>query len=316
MEFKDYYKVMGVKRDASQDEIKQAYRKLARKYHPDVNKAADAEESFKELGEAYAVLKDVEKRAAYDELGANWQSGQEFRPPPEWGAGTEYSGSGFDPADADSFSDFFESLFGQRMGGGPGAGTRRGFNARGEDHHARVLVDLEDAYSGATRSITLKTPTLDKSGHVVNRNRTLNVKIPKGITQGQRIRLQGQGAHGIGEGNAGDLYLEIDFRPHKLYTHDGKNIYLKLPVKPWEAALGATIHVPTPSGSVDLKLPPGSDSGKKLRLKGRGIPGKPAGDLFVTVEITLPPANSESSKEFYRKMQQELDYNPRAAMEA
>jgi curved DNA-binding protein len=315
VDFKDYYKVMGVKRDANQDEIKQAYRKLARKYHPDINKAADSEARFKELGEAYAVLKDAKKRAAYDELGANWQSGQEFRPPPDWDAGYEFSGSGIDPADAASYSDFFESLFGQRTRERPGTRSRGGFKVRGEDHHARVLVDIEDAYSGATRAITLQTTGIDESGHVVNKSRTLNIKIPKGVIQGQRIRLQGQGAPGIGDGGSGDLYLEIDFQPHRLYTHDGRDIYLKLPVKPWEAALGATIKVPTPVGSVDLKLPPDSKNGKKLRLKGRGIPGKPVGDLFVTVEITLPPANSDQSKEFYKKMQQEMEYNPRASLE-
>ena len=315
MDYKDYYQVMGVKRDASQDEIRQAYRKLARKYHPDVNKAADAEARFKELGEAYAVLKDVEKRAAYDQLGANWQAGQEFKPPPGWDAGFEFGGSGLDPADAASFSEFFESLFGQRAAGGPGRRARGGYSARGEDHHARVLVNLEDAFTGATRTITLQSAELDQSGHVARKNRTLNVKIPKGVTQGQRIRLQGQGEPGPGGGSSGDLYLEIDFQPHRLYTHDGRDLYLKLPVTPWEAALGASIKVPTPSGSVDLKLPPGSNNGKKLRLKGRGIPGKPAGDLFVTVELTLPSANSERSKALYRKMQQDMDYNPRASLE-
>lgn len=315
MDFKDYYKVMGVERDASQDEVKQAYRKLARKYHPDVNKDADSEARFKELGEAYAVLKDTEKRAAYDQLGANWQSGQEFKPPPDWDAGYEFSGSGIDPADAASFSDFFESLFGQRSGGRPGTRARGGFSARGEDHHARVLVDLEDAFTGATRKITLQTAEIDESGRMVKKNRTLNIKIPKGVIHGQRIRLQGQGGPGFGGGSAGDLYLEIDFQPHRLYSHDGRDIYLKLPVKPWEAALGACISVPTPSGTVDLKLPPGSNNGKKLRLKGRGIPGKPAGDFFVTVELTLPPAGSEQSKALYRKMQQEMDYNPRAGLE-
>ena len=316
MDFKDYYKVMGVKRDASQDDVKRAYRKLARKFHPDVSKESDAEARFKELGEAYAVLKDPEKRAAYDELGANWQTGQEFRPPPDWGAGFEFSGSGFDGGDANAYSDFFESLFGQRTGAQHDAGTRRGFHARGEDHHAKVLVDIEDAYNGAARTISLRTPELDKSGHVVTKDRALSVKIPQGVTQGQRIRLQGQGAPGFGGGNAGDLYLEIDFRPHRLYSHDGRDVYLKLPVTPWEAALGATVKVPTPTGSVDLKLPAGTSNGQKLRLKGRGIPGNPPGNFYVTAEFTLPPANSEPAKELYRKMQQEMSYNPREHLEA
>lgn len=316
MDYRDYYKVMGVERDASQDEIKRAYRKLARKYHPDVNKAADAEARFKELGEAYAVLKDAEKRAAYDELGTNWQSGQEFRPPPDWGAGFEFSGSGFDSAGADSYSDFFESLFGQRMGTRHDAGTRRKPHVRGEDHHAKVLVDLEDAFNGATRTISLRTPGLDKSGHVITTERSLSVKIPKGVTQGQRIRLQGQGSPGFGGGAAGDLYLEIEFRQHRIYSHDGRDVYLKLPVTPWEAALGSTLKVPTPTGHVDLKIPAGTKGGQKLRLKNRGIPGSPSGDFFVTTEITLPPANSDHEKEVYRKMQQEMDYNPRGHLEA
>jgi len=316
MDYHDYYKVMGVERGASQDEIKRAYRTLARKFHPDVSKEPDAEARFKELGEAYAVLKDAEKRAAYDELGENWQTGQEFRPPPDWGTGFEFSGSGFDGADAGSYNDFFESLFGQRMGARQDARTRRGFQARGEDHHAKVLVDLEDAYNGAARTVSLRTPQLDESGHVVTKDRALNVKIPKGITQGQRIRLQGQGSPGLGGGNAGDLYLKIEFQPHRLYSHDGSDVHLKLPVTPWEAALGATVKVPTPTGPVDLKLPAGTSNGQRLRLKGRGIPSDPPGNFYVSTEITLPPAKSEAAREFYRKMQQEMDYNPRGHLEA
>lgn len=316
MDYRDYYKVMGVERGASQDEIKRAYRKLARKYHPDVSKEPDAEVRFKELGEAYAVLRDAEKRAAYDELGANWQTGQEFRPPPDWGAGFEFSGSGFEGGDASTYSDFFESLFGQRTGARHDTRTRRRPHARGEDHHAKVLVDIEDAYNGATRTISLRSPELDNTGHVVTRERSLNVKIPKGVMQGQRIRLQGQGSPGFGGGAAGDLYLEIEFRPHRLYSHDGRDVYLTLPVTPWEAALGATVKVPTPTGRVDLRLPPGTEGGQKLRLKSRGIPGDPRGDFFVVTELTLPPANSERDKELYRKMQQEMDYNPRGHLEA
>ncbi len=197
MDYKDYYKIMGVARDASQDEIKRAYRKLARKYHPDVSKQADAEARFKDLGEAYAVLKDPEKRAAYDQLGADWKSGQTFRPPPNWDAGFEFSG-GFDGGDADAYSDFFETLFGQGFGRSRGGRGSAGAHAHGEDHHAKVLIDLEDAYHGASRSISLQSPKLDNSGHVATRERTLNVKIPKGVKQGQRIRLSGQGSAGLG----------------------------------------------------------------------------------------------------------------------
>ena len=315
MDFKDYYTIMGVERTASQDEIKRAYRKLARKYHPDVSKESDAEVRFKEVGEAYEVLKDPEKRAAYDQLGKNWKAGQDFNPPPNWDAGFEFSGGGFTDGDASAYSDFFESLFGRGFGGtggGRGAGgSYGGYHAHGEDHHAKVLIDLEDAYNGATRSIALSTPEVDSRGHVVTKQRTLNVKIPKGVKQGQRIRLAGQGSPGMGSGQAGDLYLEVEFKPHSIYRIEGHDVYVDLPVTPWEAALGASIKVPTPDGKVDMKIPAGTVSGRKMRLKARGIPGKPPGDLYVVPQITLPPADSEAAKELYRKMAEQLAYNPR-----
>lgn len=317
MDFKDYYTIMGVERDASQDDIKRAYRKLARKYHPDVSKEADAEVRFKEVGEAYEVLKDPEKRAAYDQLGKNWKAGQDFNPPPDWDAGFEFSGGGFTNGDSAAFSDFFESLFGQGFGRQQGGGRQGGYGAyqvHGEDHHAKVLIDLEDAYRGATRSIALSAPQVDHNGHVVTKQRTLNVKIPKGVKQGQRIRLAGQGSPGTGGGKAGDLYLEVEFKPHSFYRVEGHDVYLDLPVAPWEAALGATVKVPTPDGPVDLKIPQSTVSGRKLRLKGRGIPGSPAGDLYVVPQITIPAADSETAKELYRKMQQELAYNPRSKL--
>lgn len=309
MDFKDYYTVMGVARDASQDEIKRAYRKLARKYHPDVSKESDAEVRFKELGEAYAVLKDPEKRAAYDQLGSDWKAGQDFKPPPDWNAGFEFSGS-----DASAHSDFFESLFGRDFGSAQVDRQQAGFRARGEDHHAKVLIDLEDAYRGATRSISLRTPEFDSSGHVTTKQRTLSVKIPKGVKQGQRIRLSGQGSPGLGKGRAGDLYLEIEFNPHSLFRVEGRNVYLDLPVAPWEAALGATVKAPTPDGLVDLKIPAGTTGGRKLRLQKRGIPGEPPGDLYVVLTITLPPADNDAARQLYRKMQQDLAYNPRSEL--
>ena len=318
MEYKDYYKIMGVARDATQDEIKRAYRKLARKYHPDVSKEADAEQKFKEVGEAYEVLKDPEKRAAYDQLGANWQAGQDFRPPPGWDAGFEFSGGGYTGADSAAFSDFFESLFGQRggfRGAGMGAGMGGGgFHMRGEDHHAKILIDLEDAYKGSTRTLSLRVPEVDAQGHVRTRERTLNVRIPKGIRQGQQIRLAGQGAPGVGSGAQGDLYLEVEFNPHSLYRVEGRDVYLDLPLAPWEAALGAKVKVPTPDGAVDLSIPPNSKAGRKLRLKGRGIPGKSPGDFYVVLQIALPPADTEKARELYKKMQQELAFNPRAGL--
>lgn len=316
MEYKDYYKIMGVKRDAAQDEIKRAYRKLARKYHPDVSKEPDAEKHFKEVGEAYEVLKDPEKRVAYDQLGANWKAGQEFRPPPDWDAGFEFRGGGFTPGDASAFSDFFETLFGQGMGGGF-SGTQRPqgyYRSQGEDHHAKVMIDLEDAFFGAARTINLRAPALDSQGHVITHERTLNVQIPKGVKQGQQIRLVGQGSPGLGGGGAGDLYLEVEFRPHPFYQVEDRDLYLELPVAPWEAVLGATVKAPTPTGIIDLKIPAGSVSGRKLRLKGRGIPGKAPGDLYAVLRITLPPGDSDKARDLYRKMAQELAFNPRARL--
>lgn len=319
MDFQDYYSVMGVERDADQDEIKRAYKKLARKYHPDVSKDPDAENRFKEVGEAYQVLKDPEKRAAYDQIGSSRQAGEDFSPPPGWDAGFEYSGSNTD-GNAAGYSDFFESLFGQgfrsaQSSAQPGQGqSYGGFNAQGEDHHAKVLIELEDAYRGATRSITLNVSEVDGSGQVVTRQRALNVKIPKGVKQGQKIRLTGQGSPAMGQGKPGDLYLEIEFNPHGIYRVDSHDVYLDVPITPWEAALGASIKVPTPDGVVDLKIPAGSNSGKKMRLRGRGIPGKPPGDLYVVPQITLPPADSERAKELYKQMEKELTYNPRSKL--
>jgi len=310
MEYKDYYEIMGVNRDSTQDEIKRAYRKLARKYHPDVSKEANAEQKFKDLGEANEVLKDPEKRAAYDQLGANWKAQQDFHPPPDWGTGFEFHGGPAGDGQGD-FSDFFESLFGQ--GRSPGGG--RGFHMHGEDHHARILIDLEDSFKGASRSITLQMPQVTPDGHVVTRSRILKVGIPKGIRQGQQIRLAEQGASGTGSGKAGDLYLEVEFRPHRHYRVEGADVYLDLPLAPWEAALGASVKVPTPAGAIDLKIPPNSQAGKKLRLKGRGIPAKTPGDLYVVVQITLPPADDDNSREMYMRMEKEFEFNPRAAME-
>ena len=319
MDFQDYYSVMGVDRDVSQDEIKRAYKKLARKYHPDVSKDPDAETRFKEVGEAYSVLKDPEKRAAYDQIGANRQAGEDFTPPPGWDAGFEYSNNS-GQGDTSGYSDFFESLFGHNFRSAQGssqAGQGRGyagFNVHGEDHHAKVLIDLEDAYSGATRSITLNVSEVDDSGHIITKQRTLNVKIPKGVKQGQKIRLAGQGSPSMGGGQAGNLYLEIEFNPHSNYRVDAHDVYLDVPITPWEAALGASIKVPTLDGIVSLKIPAGSVTGKKMRLRGRGIPGKPPGDFYVVPQITLPPADSETAKELYRQMEKELAYNPRSKL--
>jgi curved DNA-binding protein len=302
---------MGVSRDAAQDEIKRSYRKLARKFHPDVSSDPQAEERFKEVGEAYEVLKDPEKRAAYDQLGAQWQPGQDFKPPPDWDQGFEFRDGGYTESDAAQFSDFFDSLFGGRGHGGGRSHQR--FRARGEDHHAKVSVDLEDSYTGAQRAITLRAPELTDDGHVVVREHTLNVRIPKGIRSGQRIRLAGQGGPGLGDGQSGDLYLQVELNPHGLYRVDGRDVYLDLPVAPWEAALGATVKSPTPSGVVDLRIPPNSNQGSKLRLKGKGIPGKEPGDMYVVLKITLPPSNDDSGT-LYKEMEDKMAFNPRANM--
>ncbi len=314
MEYKDYYKIMQVDRNAPQDEIKRSYRKLARKYHPDVSSEKDAESRFKDVGEAYEVLKDPEKRAAYDQLGSDWQSGQDFNPPPGWDAGSEFSDSGRGRAEDFGFSDFFESLYGQQYStrGRP----QGGMNVGGEDHHAKIMIELEDSFAGATRSITLQTPELSPDGHLINRSRTLNVQIPKGIRQGQQIRLAGQGGMGIGTGKKGHLYLEVQFKPHPRYRVEGGDLYVTLPVSPWEAALGDSVQIPTPVGAVGLKIPPGSQTGKKLRLKQRGLPGKKPGDLYVELSIVNPPTDTEKTRQAYRELGQQFDFNPRAEMEA
>jgi curved DNA-binding protein len=312
MEFRDYYEVMGVPRDATQEQIRKAYRRLARKFHPDVSKAADAEARFKEAGEAYEVLKDPEKRAAYDQLGADWKAGEAFRPPPDWDAGFEFRGGAF--ADSGDYSEFFESLFGHGFARASAGRRSQGIRMRGEDHHAKVLIDIEDAFGGATRTISLRVPELNSQGELVNRTRTLKVRIPNGVRAGQRVRLAGQGAPGAGGGEPGDLYLEMEFKPHPLYQAEGRDLYLTLPVAPWEAALGARVKAPTPAGPVDLKVPPGSLSGSRLRLKGRGIPGQPPGDIYAVLSVALPPADSQRAKALYREMERDLAFDPRAAL--
>lgn len=321
MEFRDYYDIMGVKRDATEAEIKRAYRKLARKFHPDVSTEDDAEAKFKEVGEAYEVLKDPEKRAAYDQLGKNWQQGQDFRPPPGWDEGFEFSGgsgdgfAGYGGQGREQFSEFFEELFRRGQGGGGfSAGPGGDFRMRGEDRHARIQIDLRDSYTGAQRSVTLHVPDVTPDGHVVTRDKTLNIKIPKGIRSGQKIRLSGQGGPGFGDSPAGDLFLEIEIRPDKSFRVDGSDVYLTLPVAPWEAALGSTVTVPLPSGPVELKIPPGSNQGSKMRLRGKGLPGKQPGDLYVILEVRLPPADTDAARGLYQQMADQLTFNPRDAL--
>jgi curved DNA-binding protein len=325
MEYRDYYQILGVKRAATADEIKTSYRRLARKYHPDVSKEKNAEEHFKEVQEAYEVLRDPEKRAAYDQLGADWKSGQQFRPPPDWGSGFEFDGAapggraGRGPGrarsaggsqqgafDEEGYSEFFSSLFG---GGSPFGGGARG---GGRDHHARIDLDLEQAFHGATSTLELKRPELKSDGTVEVRTHAVRVTIPAGVTEGQLIRLAGQGEPAAEGGRAGDLYLEAHILPHRLYQLEGRDVTLTLPVAPWEAALGAPVTVPTLGGPVEMQIPAGAQSGQKLRLRGRGLPGQPPGDAYVQLKVVLPPANSPEAKALYAEMRAKLSFNPRA----
>jgi curved DNA-binding protein len=311
MEFKDYYKVLGVEPTASEDEIKKAFRRLARKHHPDISKAADASARMQELNEAQEVLRDKEKRAAYDRVRQQGTSGQTFEPPPGWDSGFEFSGGAPDGfGDAADHSDFFEALFGAARRGGASARTTRA--TRGQDHHAKIVVPLEDAFRGATREITLHSPEMDAAGNMALRERTLQVGIPKGIRAGQQLRLAGQGSAGLGDGPRGDIYLEIAFAPHALWRVDGRDLHFTLRVAPWEAALGASVNVPTPDGEVAMTVPAGSQAGRKLRIRGRGIPGSTPGDLYVTLQVVLPPAADDEARAAYQRMAQDLPFDPRA----
>lgn len=313
MEYKDYYSILGVARDAKEDEIKRSYRKLARKYHPDVSKEPNAEEKFKEVQEAYEVLKDSKKRSAYDTLGSQWKSGQDFRPPPNWQQYSDFDPSAFESEDLGGFSDFFSSIFGRGQSRRGGQTRQRAYQQRGRDEHAKISITLQEAFRGGERNIQLQVPEMDANGQVHYQNRTLKITIPPGIVSGKQLRLSKQGAPGIGGGPAGDLYLEIDVLPHHLFTLQGRDVYLTLPITPWEAVLGAKVTVPTLGGSVDMKVAPNSQAGHKLRLKGRGMPGKPdAGDQYVLLQIVAPPANTEAQRAIYEKMAQEMPFNPRA----
>lgn len=316
MEFKDYYGVLGVPRDATADDIKKAYRRLARKYHPDVSKEADAAARMSEVNEAHAVLGDPERRAAYDAVGRGRHAGEPFTPPPGWDEGFEFSGSGFDDLGG-GFSDFFEQLFGHGAGRGPrqARGRRAG---RGEDHHARIQLDLEDAMRGGTRQVTLHAPRLGSDGHVRVEERTLEVRIPAGLRPGQMIRLAGQGGPGAPGQPAGDLFLEVQLRPHPRFAVRGADLVAELPVAPWEAALGAVVPVPMPDGEVlKVRVPAGAQSGRALTVRGKGLPGAAPGDLELVVRVWLPSAMDPRARRHYEAMASELgDFDARRVAEA
>jgi DnaJ-class molecular chaperone len=335
VKFKDYYELLGVARTASEDEIRKAFRKLARKFHPDVNPGdKTAEEKFKEINEAYEVLSDPEKRKRYDQLGPNWRTGQEFTPPPGWeNVRVEYGDLGdlFGAGrGAGGFSDFFETLFGGRRGADRGAG----FAMRGQDVEAEIPLTLEEAHRGVTRTITLEAaercPTCGGSGSkdgkacptcrgrgAVRRPKTLDVNIPAGVRDGSVIRLAGQGEAGTDHAPAGDLFLHVRLEPHRLFTLVGDNdLQVELPVAPWEAALGAKINVPTLDGPVEMTVPPGAQGGQRLRLRGQGLSRRAGGrgDLYVKLRIVIPPKLTATEKELFEKLAQASRFNARELM--
>ncbi|OQX15608.1 MAG: hypothetical protein BWK73_06175 [Thiothrix lacustris] len=297
MEYKDYYKILGVERNADQDSIKKAFRRMAAKYHPDRNAEHGAEARFKEINEANEVLSDPTKRARYDQLGAEWRAGQNFKPPPSWNNNSpQFDASFFEgiarrgvnnQQSAAGFSDFFEGLF--------GGGLRRNTAGNANTAHAAAAtldIDIEDIYRGLK---TVRLPTGD----------SVQIRIPPDISEDKRIRIPGKGAHGA------DVFLKVKLKEHPLYRREGSHIYLDLPIAPWEAALGETITVKTLAGKISLKIPPGSQSGRKMRLKGRGLAGQEAGDLYIVLQVSAPPADTTEQKEYYAKMKTLFTWNPR-----
>ena len=320
MEFKDYYLVMGVDKSATPEDIKRAHRKLARKYHPDVSKEKDAEARFKELAEAYEVLKDPERRAAYDRLGANYKAGQDFQTPPDWAGrpfGNEQYSQNSNSGDGQDHSAFFDALF-RGMGRGQGASQRshEAFDMHGQDQHAKIRIDIEDSYNGATRTLQLRTQIQGSDGQPQLTDRTIEFVIPKGIRAGQHIRLAAQGGSGTGKGSPGDLYLDVEINPHPLYRTDGFDVLMDLPIAPWEAALGAEVIAPTPTGQVEIKIPTDSVNGRKLRVKGRGLPSKTPGDFYFVLKIMQPIASSDAGKKAYADLHTAFTtFNPRMLIE-
>lgn len=308
MQYKDYYRTLGVPRDASADAIKKAYRVLARKYHPDVSKEKNAEERFKDVAEAYEVLRDPKKRAAYDRLGT-WQAGQDFRPPPGWeqsrrGFHFDMGGGGGD------FSEFFSQLF----GGSARSPGRRGFSQAGEDARASVELTLQQAMEGTEATVQVAGRVHDASNHSRQIQGPVRVRIPKGVTDGQVMRVPGKGERGAAGGRDGDLYLTIRLLPHPVFRTEGHDILLDLPVSPWEAALGASVEIPTPEGHARLRVPAGVRSGQKLRMAGRGLPragGSEPGDLLAVIQIVVPPSLSDRERALFQELGEASSFRPR-----
>jgi curved DNA-binding protein len=345
VKYQDYYEVLGASRNATQEEIQKAYRKLARKYHPDINKNRDAEEQFKRIGEAYEVLKDPDKRKRYDMLGENWKAGQEFTPPPGWeffrssNERSGFGGNGFSTFDfgdigrsgygktgfgqsgfgASGFSDFFDMLFGG-LGGqwGQAQGQSGEWSQRGQDQEAEITISLEDSYFGAKKTITLETSVMDVQGAVRRSVKNIEVTIPKGITDGKRLRLPGKGNAGAGSGQSGDLYLRIRIATHSLFRAKGQDLEVDISVAPWEAALGAKLEVQTLDGPVAVTLPAGIQSGQKMRLRGKGLPAKVSsaknskhGDLYAVVKIVVPKKLDQKERKLFEELARISPFQPR-----
>jgi len=305
MEFKDYYKILGVEPDANLKAIKTAYRKLARKYHPDVSEHKDAENKFKEVAEAFAALKDTEKRAEYDELRKYGQHGQRFEPPPGWQPSSNQGGD---------YSDFFESIFGSAEPRGAQTHRETYFSFRGQDIETELPIFLEETLSDNNKTISYQLPHYDTDGRrLADVKKTLNVKIPKGVSEGERIRLKGQGGPGTGDGQNGDLYLHIRLVPHPLFDVEGHNLIITIPIAPWEAILGTKVEVPTLSGSINLTLPPNSQTGKRLRIKNKGLISKTGmGDLYAVLKIVIPEKTDEDSRQLWETLSEKTVFNPRS----
>ncbi len=311
IDYKDYYEILGVGKDASQDQIRRAYRKLARKHHPDINKAPDAEDNFKEINEAYEVLGDPEKRKRYDQLGGSWQAGYETSPPPGW----EEVHFSFNTDDTGQFSDFFQTLFGGGWGAWQEAELRGGATRRrrGRDHESEIEVSLEEAYRGARKTVDLERMETGRNGRPVRLRKSYEVKIPPGITEGSLIRLAGQGGEGSGGGSPGDLYLRVRIRPDPRFSLHDHDLASTVDISPWEATLGAKITVPTIDGKVSMTIPPGTQTGQTFRLRGKGMPIGAAshGDMLVTARVVVPTRLTEKEKRLFEELASESRFQPR-----